>query len=41
MEGIDSVFSAVKLRARGFRSTQNFVTMQYFTAGNLDIPATH
>jgi transposase len=41
MEGLNSVFSAVKRRARGFRSTVNLVTMLYFTAGNLDIPATH
>jgi transposase len=40
MEGINSVFSAVKRRARGFRSEENFIAMLYFTAGNLKIPYT-
>jgi transposase len=40
MEGINSVFSAVKRRARGFRSEDNFIAMLYFTAGNLKIPYT-
>lgn len=41
LEGLNSVFSAVKRKARGFRSVDNLVTMLYFTAGRLDIPATH
>jgi transposase len=41
MEGLNSVFSAVKRKARGFRSTENLVAMLYFTAGHLDLPATH
>ena len=41
LEGLTSVFSAVKRKARGFRSTENLITMLYFTAGHLDFPATH
>jgi transposase len=41
LEGLNSVFSAVKRKARGFRSTDNLITMLYFTAGKLDLPATH
>jgi transposase len=41
MEGLNSVFSAVKRKARGFRSTENLIAMLYFTAGHLDLPATH
>lgn len=41
LEGLSSVFSAVKRKARGFRSTENLITMLYFTAGHLDLPATH
>lgn len=41
MEGLNSVFSAVKRKARGFRSTENLITMLYFTAGKLDLPVTH
>ena len=41
LEGLNSVFSAVKRKARGFRSTENLITMLYFTAGRLDLPATH
>jgi hypothetical protein len=40
-EGLNSVFSAVKRKARDFRSTKNLITMLYFTAGRLDLPATH
>jgi transposase len=39
MEGLNSVFSAVKRKARGFRSTKNHIAMLYFTSGNLDTPA--
>jgi transposase len=41
LEGLNSVFSAVKRKARGFRSTQNLITMLYFTAAKLPIPSTH
>jgi transposase len=41
LEGLNSVFSAVKRKARGFRSIYNLISMLYFTAGNLRIPATH
>ena len=41
LEGFNSVFSAVKRKARGFRSTDNLIAMLYFTAGKLRIPATH
>lgn len=37
MEGLNSVFSAVKRKARGFRSNKNLITMLYFVAGKLDI----
>jgi len=38
---LNSVFSAVKRKARGYRSTDNLITMVYFTAGKLRIPASH
>jgi len=38
-EGLNSVFSAVKRKARGYRSTDNLITMLYFIADNLRIPA--
>lgn len=41
LEGLNSVFSAVKRKARGYRSTENLITMLYFTAAKLPIPATH
>lgn len=41
LEGLNSVFSAVKRKARGYRSTDNLITMLYFIAGNLRIPASH
>ena len=41
MEGLNSVFSAVKRKARGYRSTENLIAILYFTAGHLDLPATH
>lgn len=41
MEGLNSGFSAVKRKARGFRSIKNLIAMLYFTAGHLDLPATH
>lgn len=41
MEGLNSVFSAVKRKARGFRSINNLITMLYFHSANLDLPASH
>ena len=38
MEGLNSVFSAVKRRARGFRTVRNIVAMLYFVAGKLPEP---
>lgn len=40
LEGLGSVFSAVKRQARGFRAVKIFITMLYFTAGKLPLPAT-
>jgi transposase len=39
MEALNSVFSATKRRARGYRSTDNLITMLYFVAGKLRLPA--
>jgi transposase len=41
LEALNSVFSGVKRKARGFRSIENLITMLYFTAGKLRVPATH
>jgi transposase len=41
MEGLNSVFSAVVRKARGFRSTDNLITMLYFHSARLPIPAFH
>ena len=38
LEGLNSVFSAVKRRARGYRSIEYLITMLYFVAGKLDLP---
>jgi transposase len=38
MEGLNSVFSATKRKARGYRSTLYLITMLYFTAGKLRFP---
>ena len=38
LEGLNSVFSAVKRKARGFRSSVHMITMLYFVAGKLSIP---
>jgi transposase len=38
MEGLNSVFSAVKRRSRGFRSMEYLTTMLYFVAGKLRLP---
>ena len=37
MEGLNSVFSATKRKARGYRNPENLITMLYFVAGKLDI----
>ena len=39
MEGLNSVFSAVKRKARGYRNTEYFITMLYFVAGKLNLPS--
>jgi transposase len=41
MEGLNSVFSAVVRKARGFRSTDNLIVMLYFHSARLQIPAFH
>jgi transposase len=38
MEGLNSVFSAVKRKARGYRSNKYLICMLYFVAGKLVIP---
>jgi transposase len=38
MEGLNSVFSATKRKARGYRSTTRLITMLYFVAGKLRLP---
>jgi len=40
MEGLNSVFSATKRKARGYRSTTHLTTMLYFVAGKLRFPQT-
>lgn len=39
MEGLNSVFSAVKRKARGYRTTKYMIAMLYFVAGKLAIPS--
>jgi transposase len=38
MEGLNSVFSATKRRARGYRSSVYLIAILYFTAGKLRLP---
>lgn len=38
LEGLNSLFSATKRKARGYRTTKNLLTMLYFIAGKLRIP---
>jgi transposase len=38
MEGLNSLFSAVKRRARGYCSPEYQTAMLYFVAGKLEIP---
>ena len=40
MEGLNSVFSATKRKARGYRSITHLTTMLYFVAGKLRLPHT-
>ena len=40
MEGLNSVFSATKRKARGYRSGPYLITMLYFVAGKLRLPQT-
>ena len=40
-EGLSSVVSAVKRKSHGLRSVDNLITMLYFPAENLNLPATH
>jgi hypothetical protein len=40
MEGLDSVISVLKRKARGF-FTDNLITLHYPIAGKLDLPVTH
>jgi transposase len=40
MEGLNSVFSATKRKARGYRSTTHLITMLYFVSGKLRFPQT-
>ena len=38
MEGLNSVFSGTKRKARGYRSSTHLITMLYFVAGKLRLP---
>ena len=38
MEGLNSVFSATKRKARGYRSTEHLTAVLYLVAGKLRIP---
>ena len=38
LEGLNSLFSAVKRKARGYRSSEYQTAMLYFVAGKLEIP---
>jgi len=40
MEELNRVFSAVKRKARGYRSTVYLITMLYLVAGKLRLPHT-
>lgn len=41
LEGLNSLIQAAKRRARGYRSTRNYIAMIYLTVGKLDIAITH
>ncbi|MDQ3094703.1 MAG: transposase, partial [Actinomycetota bacterium] len=36
-----SLVQAAKRRARGYRSTRNYIAMIHLTAGKLDVAVTH
>ena len=38
LEGLNSLFSATKRKARGYRSTEYMTAMLYFVAGKLEVP---
>jgi transposase len=40
LEGLNSLFSATKRKARGYRTSRYLIAMLYFVAGKLDIPST-
>jgi transposase len=41
LEGLNSLVQAAKRRARGYRSTRNYIAMIYLTVGKLDLTLTH
>jgi transposase len=41
LEGLNSLIQAAKRRARGYRSTRNYIAMIYLTVGKLNIAITH
>ncbi len=41
LEGLHSLVQAAKRRARGYRTTKNYITMIYLVAGKLDLPTIH
>jgi transposase len=41
LEGLNSLVQAAKRRARGYRSTRNYIAMIYLTVGRLDVSVTH
>jgi transposase len=41
LEGLNSVFSAVKRKARGYRNSDYMIAMLYFVAGKLRFPCSH
>ena len=38
LEGLNSLFSATKRKARGYRTSEYQIAMLYFVAGKLEIP---
>jgi transposase len=38
MEGLNSLFSAVRRKARGYRTVESMTAMLYFVAGKLPLP---
>ena len=41
LEGLHSLTQAAKRRARGYRSTSNYIAMIYLVVGKLDLPSVH